>query len=270
MQQLNKEEIKRLIPLYSGHIVQELEYAYSEEAPFGKVDMQVHVDRADNPNTILILGGFAGTALYGDSENKEINQRIKMLILDFFNRDGNNEKEIWLSLYSSNWESKIDELFVENEKRKDNRLIHRLNLDKFSPHKNWQERVPSGYTVVKYDTSSTMFLDKRNWRDFWHPKSERFGWFLMKDGEAISECWSVWIEKIGVEKSCVEISVDTKEEFRRNGYAVITSAAFIEDCLSRNLIPVWCCWQSTKGSMKLAEKLGFDVIENRRAIFIKP
>ena len=269
MIKLNEHQINHIIPLFSGHIAQELEYAYLGEAPFGKIDIQVHVDNADRPNTILILGGFAGTALYGDSENKAANKKIKTLIMDFFKREGNNEKEIWLSLYSSNWEPKIDELFIEYERRKDNRLIHRLNIEKFLPYKNWQELVPSGCSIIKYDTSSNAFLEKRNWQGFWHPESERFGWFLVKDDEILSECFSVWVEKVGVEKGCVEISVDTKEKHKRKGYAVTTSAAFINDCLSRNLTPVWCCWQSTKGSAELAQKLGFEIIENRRAIFIK-
>lgn len=136
---------------------------------------------------------------------------------------GDDGHEIWLSLYSPNWESKLDELFDGFASRKDNRLIHRLNNKTFQNHIKWQEKVPNGYTMKKFDSSSYEFIKKRNWQGFWHLESKRFGWF-----------------------------------------------AFINDCLSKNLIPVWCCWQSTQGSKELAEKLGFEVIENRRAIFIKP
>lgn len=267
MIELSKDQIKKILPMYKGHIAQELEYAYREEAPFGKVEIKVYADEEYKPNVILILGGFAGTALYGDTGNNESYYEIKKLILDSSSDNGN---DIWLSLYSPNWESKLDELFNGFTSRKNNRLIHRLNNKIFQNHINWQEKIPNGYIIKKFDSSSYEFIKKRNWQDFWHPQSERFGWFLMKDDEIVSECTSVWVEKVGIETGCVEISIETKEPYRRKGYAALTSAAFINDCLSRNLIPVWCCWQSTSGSKELAEKLGFEVIENRRAIFIKP
>lgn len=267
MIKLNKNQIKKILPMYNDHIAQELEYAYKEEAPFGKVDINVYADEEDKPNVILILGGFAGTALYGDTGSSENNHEIKKLILDSTGDDGN---DIWLSLYSPNWESKLDELFNGFSIRKDNRLIYRLNNEKFQYHINWQERIPNGYIMKKYNSSSYEFIEKRNWQDFWYPESERFGYFLTNDDEIVSECTSVWVEKTGIETGCVEIGIETKEQYRGRGYAALTAAAFISDCLSKNLIPVWCCWQSTPNSKELAEKLGFEVIENRRAIFIKP
>ena len=266
MIKLTREQIKPLIPLYEGHITQELEYAYRGETPFGPAEIGVYVDNIGKPNSILLIGCNVGTVLYGDTGNEGINQEIKKLIWEY--SDVKREK-IWLSLLSSEWEPVLDKMFAKMHTWKDNRLIHRLNKKIFQNHYSWQDKIPNGYVMKKYDTSSHDFIQKRDWQGFWHPESERFGWFLMKDDEIVSECTSVWVEKVGVETGYVEIGIETKEPYRGKGYATITCAAFINDCISRDLIPVWCCWNSTPGSKELAKKIGFEIIEDRCSIFIK-
>jgi len=133
----------------------------------------------------------------------------------------------------------------------------------------WQDKIPNGYTMIKVNTSSYDSTMCHYPNFHWKPESNKFGYFLLKDGEVVSECTSVWVETVGVETGCVEIGIETKEPHRRKGYAALTATAFIDDCLSKGLIPVWCCWDFREGSKELAEKLGFEIIEERRAIFLK-
>ena len=266
MIKLNKEQVKSLIPLYKCHFAQELEYTYRGEAPFGQVEIEVYADNISKPNTMLIINGFAGTALYGDTNNNQSNHEIKNIIIDCFDEDG---KEIWLSLYSPEWESTVDTLFDGCTSWKAYRLIHRLNYNSFQKYMNRQARIPSGYEMIKVGLLSYETVKNRYPNFSWKPDSNKFGWFLLKDGEVVSECTSVWVEKVGVETGCVEISIETKEPFRRKGYAALTAAAFVEDCLSNDLIPVWCCWDFREGSKELADKLGFEIIEKRRAVWLK-
>ena len=266
MIKLSKEQISSLIPSYKCHIAQELEYASRGEAPFGKVAIDVYADNIIKPNTMLLIDGFAGTGLWGDASNNERNQDIKKLILDYFDDEG---KEIWLSLYSPNWESVADGLFNDFLSRKAYRLIHRLNKEAFHKHINWQDKIPNGYMMVKVDISSYESVKKQYPNIQWKPESNKFGWFLLKNDEVISECTSVWVETVGVETGCVEIGIETRELHRKQGFATLTAAAFICDCLSRELTPVWCCWDFSEGSKELAKKIGFEIIESRRAIFLK-
>ncbi|MCL2287405.1 MAG: GNAT family N-acetyltransferase [Firmicutes bacterium] len=263
---LSKEQIQSLIPLFQCHIAQELEYAYRGEAPFGHVDIKVYADNATKPETMLFINGFAGTGLYGDASNYERNQEIKRLIIDCFDEE---EKEVWLSLYSPEWEPVVDNLFDGYSSWKAHRLIHRLNGESFQQRSSWRDKIPGGYAMVKVDVSSYEFVNCRYPSFYWKPEGNKFGWFLLKDGEVVSECISVWVEKFGVEKNCVEIGIETKEEYRRKGYAALTATAFVEDCLSQKLTPVWCCWSFREGSKELAKMLGFEIIEERRAIFLK-
>lgn len=53
----------------------------------------------------------------------------------------------------------------------------------------------------------------------------------------------------------IEIEIDTKEEFRRNGLAYACAAKLILECLDRGLYPSWDA--QNHASVALAEKLGY-------------
>lgn len=53
----------------------------------------------------------------------------------------------------------------------------------------------------------------------------------------------------------IEIEIDTKEEFRRNGLAYACAAKLILECLERGLYPSWDA--QNQASVALAEKLGY-------------
>ncbi|HFI0257093.1 TPA: GNAT family N-acetyltransferase [Streptococcus suis] len=55
----------------------------------------------------------------------------------------------------------------------------------------------------------------------------------------------------------IEIEVDTREEFRGQGLAIICAAQLILTCLERGLYPSWDAHTLT--SLKLAEKLGYEL-----------
>jgi hypothetical protein len=173
---------------------------------------------------------------------------------------GENYKEgdkAWLSLYSAEWEPVVDNLFGDFTSEKAFRMIHRLNLETFQKHKNWRDKIPHGYTMERVDAQSydsfKSLYPNFQWRGG-KPKGANFRWFLINDsGEEVGDCSSVWVESVGVETDCVEIGIGTLEPYRRNGFAVLTASAFIEDCLSKSLIPVWCCWDFREGSKELAD-----------------
>ncbi|MDE6909092.1 MAG: GNAT family N-acetyltransferase [Lachnospiraceae bacterium] len=56
-------------------------------------------------------------------------------------------------------------------------------------------------------------------------------------------------------KEGIEIEIDTRQEYRRKGFAYVCGAKLILECLKRNLYPSWDA--HNKGSVALAEKLGY-------------
>ena len=53
----------------------------------------------------------------------------------------------------------------------------------------------------------------------------------------------------------MEIQVDTRKDFRRQGLALACSSAFVLECLEKKLIPNWDA--ANQQSVELAEKLGY-------------
>lgn len=68
-------------------------------------------------------------------------------------------------------------------------------------------------------------------------------------------------------KEGIEIEIDTREEFRRKGFAYVCGAKLISECLKRNLYPSWDA--HNKASVALAEKLGYHYSHTYAAIEIR-
>ena len=64
----------------------------------------------------------------------------------------------------------------------------------------------------------------------------------------------------------IEIQIDTKEEFRRNGLAYACGAKLILECLNKGLYPSWDA--QNQASAALAEKLGYHFDYEYRAFEI--
>ena len=64
----------------------------------------------------------------------------------------------------------------------------------------------------------------------------------------------------------IEIEVDTKEEFRRQGLAAACGARLILACLDRGLYPSWDA--ANLASVGLAEKLGYTPGEEYRCLVL--
>ena len=67
-------------------------------------------------------------------------------------------------------------------------------------------------------------------------------------------------------KDGIEIEIDTREEYRRKGFAYVCGAKLIVECLKRNLYPSWDA--QNKWSVALAEKLGYHYSHTYTAIEI--
>ena len=78
----------------------------------------------------------------------------------------------------------------------------------------------------------------------------KIGVVISKDGLIISGASSYSRYQNGI-----EIEIDTRKEYRRNGFACICAAKLILECLKRNLYPSWDA--HNKASAALAEKLGY-------------
>jgi RimJ/RimL family protein N-acetyltransferase len=66
-----------------------------------------------------------------------------------------------------------------------------------------------------------------------------------------------------------DVSIDTREPFRRQGYAGLCVAYVIDQMNRERKRPVWGAAESNEPSLRLASKLGFRPVD-RIAIFWRP
>lgn len=58
-----------------------------------------------------------------------------------------------------------------------------------------------------------------------------------------------------ISSRCLEFEVETRRDYKRRGFALVTGARMIEHCLDSGLVPYWDA--AHEGSALLAERLGF-------------
>lgn len=157
------------------------------------------------------------------------------------------------------WENMLTQFYGKKAK-----IISRYATKKEPPifNKHHLEKIvaslPKQYTLSMIDSHFYKLCKSEAWsKDLvsqfsTYEKYRRLGIgvVISKDGLIISSASSYSRYQNGI-----EIEIDTRKEYRRNGFACICAAKLILECLKRNLYPSWDA--HNKASAALAEKLGY-------------
>lgn len=282
MIKLNKKQIEKLLPFHTGQtplelqFALELQYACNDTDCFSNTcETPVYADDAENPNILLTRTvspfGSVWVHLSGNAECDKSDDELYdfwtnqfALLSDEDLRATSGEKgAICFHLYSPGWLSKLERLFDGHIRDKWIRYNYRLNKEVFHQHKNWREKIPAGFDM-RFSLDSS-----------YEPKDgqiERFGFTLMNGDKEISKCVVMYFEKEAYNSETAriaDIDIETTEEYRRQGFALLTCAAFIEHCLSHNIEPNWGCYHFNPDSQALAAKLGFEEISQRNVLIVE-
>jgi RimJ/RimL family protein N-acetyltransferase len=114
--------------------------------------------------------------------------------------------------------------------------------------------APAPADAAKFAAADGSVVPRRFWRD-----AARFaaagGGFAALDGGALAALAFTSFRR-GRE---LELGIETLPSHRGRGYALEACAALIEECLARGLTPVWACREGNTASVRLAERLGFEI-----------
>lgn len=119
--------------------------------------------------------------------------------------------------------------------------------------------APDDVALHRLDKSHFDLAKKENWMRDWVSQYESYeeykalgalGVVLVKDDEVVSGASSYSCFRGGI-----EIEIDTKEEYRRNGYAFLCAAKLILLSLEHKKYPSWDAANLT--SVSLAKRLGY-------------
>jgi RimJ/RimL family protein N-acetyltransferase len=57
------------------------------------------------------------------------------------------------------------------------------------------------------------------------------------------------------------IGIETIQAYQRRGLATATATAFLAHCAAHGIQPHWDCWANNVPSVRVAEKVGFALVE---------
>jgi len=211
----------------------------------------IYVNDVNTPSAALILTSECNY-LAGTTSDTKFNLAVR----------DTEEIDFWDTLTpdTAGWEEMIPEVHKNRFIRKYTRRHYVLNNDDFICY---QVILPDGYFLEKaipddlreksYINSSRLLEDIAKWGS--DQKYLKYGGIHYIRHENVIVSWSM--------VDCyhdgrVEIGVHTDERYRRMGFGKATVSANINDCFIRgiNLIG-WNCVSINKGSIAIAEKLGF-------------
>lgn len=213
----------------------------------------IYGDDKENPGLAAVCLGdfviFAGEA----SETAvravlEIRGRQHMILIP-----GTDEWESAIEAALGGRVKKFSRYAIKKEPDVFDRTYLKGIVDKFL-----KEQTACGYTLHLIDEPLYGTCLKEEWsRDLVGQFSSYsqfeemgLGVLALKDGFPVSGAASYSAYKGGI-----EIEIDTREDFRRQGLALVCGARLILECLDRDLYPSWDA--HTLASVALAEKLGY-------------
>ncbi|MEN6418515.1 MAG: GNAT family N-acetyltransferase [Clostridiaceae bacterium] len=209
------------------------------------------------------LDGSMGCALC-DDENNPASAQIALGDLCFFAGEPNDELAlkagaVCLVPGSEDWCSCIERVWGERVQKRLRYAIKKepdvFNIEKLT---HYTENLPDGFSLCMFDEQLVRESFEQSWsRDFCAQfrDAEDFlargiGVGTLYEGRLVAGASSFSVYRGGI-----EIEIDTKPEFRRQGLATACGAKLILECLSRGLYPSWDAYDLR--SVSLAEKLGY-------------
>lgn len=209
---------------------------------------EIYADDPENPaSAMAILGDFIFLA---GKPNKE---------LALYKPDWCVQDFVIMVPRNSGWAELVEQCYQKKAKRV-NRYAIKKEPDVFCREKLCQAvaALPDGYMLKMIDEDIYHKCRTNDWSRDLVSQFQNYGTFeklglgavILKGNELVSGASSYSRYREGI-----EIEIDTKESYRRRGFAYICGARLILECLERNLYPSWDA--QNKWSVALAEKLGY-------------
>ncbi|RXJ72013.1 hypothetical protein CS022_18630 [Veronia nyctiphanis] len=133
-----------------------------------------------------------------------------------------------------------------------------------------EESIKEGLEIKQIDLSLAKRIEGEidpDFRLFWNTPDDFIeaggsGLCLFRNDEIVACTWSSYTTDINV-----EIAVATREDCRKSGFASLVCKHYIEQLLSEDRVPWWSCHKTNSASIALANKLGFQVLQDYSWMF---
>ena len=226
-----------------------------------------YTSQPDN-NVVCLLWDKGNNVFYlsGQSVLSETIKDLASLIHTYVNEKAIQERLSYFKVktLSSSLENSITDIFQNIPLHKTNKLFYTFPAEKIAAIPN--PRVegilyhPIDADVLEAGRFENNHYVKSEIEWMW-PSLERFlergfGTAAVIDASII--CWCT-AEYVSISKC--GIGIEVIDEFQNKGIATATAAHFLEHCMNQNIVAHWECDKDNIGSVRVAEKVGFEKIE---------
>ncbi len=164
------------------------------------------------------------------------------------------QRDEWLQVFPNRWVPWVEHVLGSRFATGDATRCTRVNFafDRTAP----RAHLEGGATITR--ATDDMFATPGNvvprsfWRDAAQWQRAGGGFAVLVDGDLAALAFCSY--RHGRQ---LEIGIETSPAHRGHGHARRAAAALIEDCVRRDLEPVWACRYENVASYRLALRLGF-------------
>ena len=209
----------------------------------------------DKGNNVFYLSG----QLVMSETIKDLASLINAYVKEKAIRDGLSYFKV--KALSSSLENSITDIFQNIPLHKTNKYFYTFGAEKVKaiPNPNLGD--------IQYHPIDANFLEEDRFENNHYVKSEiEWMWpslerFLEKGfgtAAVIDASIICWCTAEYVSKTKCGIGIEVIDEFQNKGVATATAAHFINHCMNQNIVAHWECDKDNIGSVRVAEKVGFE------------
>jgi len=233
---------------------------------------RIWVDDPISPQTVFIWDKAHSFYLVGSPDNEEYNLAVEVLMHEQIMPEARKRELFIFKLYGSLevWEAILKSFLFKKMERKARRFyaFKRREIDSL------MGEIPYGFAMKRIDArflkeyslkNTPGLLDEisSSWDSFDDYLKKGFGFALVHGGVEIA-CWCA---AEYVSKNKCGIGIETIQKYQRRGFATLTACAFVDHCASNDIAPYWDCWDDNIGSIRVAEKVSFELAEKYDVFF---
>ncbi len=212
----------------------------------GQYDGKLFVDSIENTKVAILFTQFAFHFITGEIASLDIIDRVDNMIFNEYIKEY-KEKEAIVFAPNEKWNDILQEVFNRHNGIDDNRVLYKLNKEKFN------ELYNNRKIDLSYDKK--IILEEENESTVKYPVCRIYN---LK--ECITFCSAFMLAN-----GHAEIDIKTEEKYRKLGYAKEAAFTLVNRLNYDGYEANWCSWSNKIGSRKLAESIGFEFKEEIKA-----
>ncbi len=274
MIELLENQFEKVLPLVKELDYNNVVYAIIEKTSKGRI----WVDDITKPTIVLLWDAERRFYLAGNYTNENKNKDLRNILTNvIFPFGEKNKLTQWTFHFAPyEWKEILLHLISDYMPIADNRLYYRFDKENCKLLNGWKQKIKKGYQLeLVNQTFLDNYAEAENIKDVFNELSSNwfsdkayykngFGYCLIDNNTIASWC----LGEYGSSKmKRIEVGIETYESYRKQGFATITGAAFVDYALKKGYNIGWHCWENNIPSAKTAEKIGYKLIKKYPVLF---